>query len=205
MNVQPFPMIYGYMGEGVKKMDDRHIVELYWQREESALRMTAACYGTALTAVAQRILGDPAESEETVNDTYLRAWNAIPPHKPAKLGAFLAKITRELAIDRYRRRTAEKRGVSQYALSLEELGECIPGGETPDEALNGQVLAEHIGAYLTGLKPAVRQAFVSRYFFALSLQEIADQQGATLSWVKTALHRARTGLRDYLEKEGYTV
>lgn len=186
-------------------MNDQQIVELYWQREESALRMTAACYGTALTAVAQRILGDPAESEETVNDTYLRAWNVIPPHKPTKLGAFLAKITRELAIDRYRRRTAEKRVVSQYALSLEELSECIPGGETPDEALNGQVLAEQIGTYLTALKPAVRQAFVSRYFFALSLQEIADQQGVTLSWVKTALHRARVGLRDYLESEGYSV
>lgn len=189
----------------MKKLNDQKIVELYWQRDESALQMTAACYGAALTAVAQRILDDPVESEETVNDTYLKAWNVIPPHKPTKLGAFLAKITRELAIDRYRRRKAEKRGGSQYALSLEELGECIPGGETPDEALDYGMLAQHISAYLTGLKPAVRQAFVSRYFFALSLQEIADKQGVTLSWVKTALHRARKGLRDHLEKEGYSV
>ena len=189
----------------MKKLNDRHIIELYWQRDESALQLTAACYGAALTAVAQRILGDRVDSEETVNDTYLRAWNVIPPHKPAKLGAFLAKITRELAIDRYRRRTAEKRAASQYALSLEELGECIPGGETPDEVLDYEVLAQHIGAYLSELKPAVRQAFVGRYFFALSLQEIADQQRVTLSWVKTALHRARKGLRDYLEKEGYSV
>lgn len=193
------------MGEGVKKLNDQQIVELYWQRDEAALRMTAACYGVALTAVAQRILDDRAESEETVNDTYLRAWHTIPPHRPTKLGAFLAKITRELAIDRYRRRKAEKRGASQYTLSLEELGECIPGSETPDEALDYQQLTEHIGAYLSGLKPAVRKAFVNRYFFALSLQEIADRQGVTLSWVKTALHRARVGLRDYLEKEGYSV
>jgi len=186
-------------------MTDQQIVELYRQRDESALRMTAACYGAALTAVARRILADPAESEETVNDTYLRAWNVIPPHKPAKLGAFLAKITRELAIDRYRRRRAEKRGASQYALSLEELSECLPGGETPDEALDYAVLTRHIEAYLSGLKPALRQAFVGRYFFALSLQEIADRQGVTLAWVKTALHRARLGLRDYLEKEGYSV
>lgn len=186
-------------------MTDQQIVELYWQRDESALRVTAACYGAALTAVAQRILDDRAESEETVNDTYLRAWNVIPPHKPAKLGAFLAKITRELAIDRYRRRRAEKRAASQYALSLEELGECLPGGETPDEALDSQVLAQRIGVYLATLKPSVRQAFVGRYFFALSLQEIADRQGVTLAWVKTALHRARLGLRDYLEKEGYFV
>ncbi|MBQ7088207.1 MAG: RNA polymerase sigma factor [Clostridia bacterium] len=186
-------------------MTDRQIVELYWQRDETALRMTAACYGATLTAVARRILDDAAESEETVNDAYLRAWNAIPPHRPAKLGAFLAKITRELAIDRYRRRKAEKRGASQYALSLDELGECLPGGETPDEALDAKQLAQHVSAYLSGLKPAVRQAFVGRYFFALSLQEIADRQGVTLSWVKTALHRARLGLRDYLEKEGYSV
>ena len=193
------------MGEGVKKLTDQNIVELYWQRDESALQMTAANYGAALTAVAQRILDDRAESEETVNDTYLRAWDVIPPHKPTKLGAFLTKITRELAIDRYRRRKAEKRGASQYALSLEELSECIPGGETPDEALDSKVLAQHIGAYLSTLKPTVRQAFVDRYFFALSLQEIARKQGVTLSWVKTALHRARQGLREYLEKEGYSV
>lgn len=186
-------------------MNDQQIVELYWRRDESALRMTAACYGATLTAVAQRILDDVAESEETVNDTYLRAWNTIPPHRPTKLGAFLAKITRELAIDRYRRRKAEKRAVGQYALSLEELSECVPGGETPDEALDYTLLTEAIGVYLSGLRPAVRQAFVGRYFFALSLQEIADRQGVTLSWVKTALHRARIGLREHLEKEGFSV
>ena len=186
-------------------MNDQHIVELYWQRDERAMQMTAACYGANLTAVAVRILGDFAESEETVNDTYLRAWDIIPPNKPTKLGAFLAKITRELAIDRYRRRKAEKRGASQYALSLDELSECIPGGETPDEALDYALLTKAIGTYLSGLKPMVRQAFVGRYFFALSLQEIADRQGVSLSWVKTALHRTRQGLREHLEKEGYFV
>lgn len=189
----------------MKKLNDQHIVELYWQRDESALQETAACYGATLTAVAQRILDDRVESEETVNDTYLKAWNVIPPHKPTKLGAFLAKITRELAIDRYRRRKAEKRAATQYALSLEELSECIPGGETPDEALDYALLTEAIGNYLAGLKPVVRQAFVGRYFFALSLQEIADKQGVTLSWVKTTLHRTRQGLREHLEKEGFSV
>ena len=94
------------MGEGVKKLNDQHIVELYWQRDERAMQRTAACYGATLTAVAQRILDDLAESEETVNDTYLRAWNVIPPHRPTKLGAFLDKITRDLAIDGFRRRKA---------------------------------------------------------------------------------------------------
>lgn len=189
----------------MKKLNDQQIVERYWQRDESALQQTAARYGATLTAVAQRILDDRAESEETVNDTYLRAWNTIPPHRPTQLGAFLAKITRELAIDRYRRRKAEKRGGLQYVLSLDELSECAPGGETVDEALDYALLTEAIGAYLSAQKPAVRQAFVGRYFFALSLQEIADRQGVTLSWVKTTLHRARIGLREHLEKEGFSV
>lgn len=189
----------------MKKLNDQQIIALYWQRDESALQVTAACYGATLTAVAQRILDDVAESEETVNDTYLRAWNTIPPHRPTRLGAFLAKITRELAIDRYRRCKAEKRQASQYALSLDELSECVPGGETPDEALDYALLTEAIGTYLATLKPAVRQAFVGRYFFALSLQEIADRQGVTLSWVKTVLHRTRQGLRQHLEKEGFSV
>ena len=186
-------------------MEDFEIIELYWQRDERALTESEGKYGRLCQSIALRLLNSFEDSEECVSDTWLRAWNTIPPHKPTKLGAFLAKITRELAIDRYRRRKAEKRGASQYALSLEELSECIPGGETPDEALDSKVLAQHIGAYLATLKPMVRQAFVDRYFFALSLQEIADKQDATLSWVKTALHRARVGLREHLEKEGYSV
>lgn len=186
-------------------MTDERIVELYWQRDEVAIEETAQRYGACLLGMAQRILGDPGESEETVNDTYLKAWNAMPPEKPFRLGAFLSKITRGLAIDRYRRRKAEKRAASEYALSLEELSECIPGGETPEDGLDADQLAGVIGAYLSTLKPLARHAFVRRYFYADSLQDIADELGVRLSWVKTTLHRTRLGLREHLEKEGYCV
>ena len=186
-------------------MNDQRIVELYWQRDESALRETQLSYGAMLLGIARRILEDAGESEETVNDTYLRAWNTIPPSRPFRLGAFLSKITRELAIDRYRRRKAEKRTGNEYALSLEELSECIPGGEQPEEGFDADRLAGVIGDYLRTASTGAREAFVLRYFYALSLQEIARRQGSTLSAVKTALSRTRAGLREYLEKEGYTV
>ena len=186
-------------------MEDKAILDLYVARDELAIAETDRKYGSYCFSVANQILRSAEDSEETVSETLWKTWNSIPPQYPNFLKLFLAKITRELAIDRFRRRKAEKRAATQYALSLEDLSECIPGGETPDEALDSKVLAQHIGAYLTELKPAVRQAFVDRYFFALSLQEIADKQGVTLSWGKTALHRTRLGLRNYLEKEGYSV
>lgn len=186
-------------------MTDERIIDLYWQRDQSAIRETERQYGQRLFQMARRILTDRGESEETVNDTYLRAWTTIPPQRPTVLYAFLAKITRALAIDRYRRRAADKRLPSQYALSLDELGECIPGGENPDDALDLQELAHTISLWLTTLSPSARDAFVCRYFFADSLQEIAIRQDVSLSAVKSTLYRARQSLREHLEKEGYSV
>ena len=184
-------------------MEDFQIVDLYWARNEKAISESERKYGRMLKSLSHSILTSREDAEECVNDTYLAAWQSMPTERPSYLGAFLSKITRNLSIDRYRRSHREKRGGVDNLMA--ELSECIPGGEMPDEALDYGVLAEQIGAYLSGLKPAVRQAFVGRYFFALSLQEIADRQGVTLSWVKTALHRTRQGLREYLEKEGYFV
>lgn len=186
-------------------MTDQRIIDLYWQRDQSAICETDGVYGQRLFEMARRILTDRGESEETVNDTYLRAWETMPPQRPASLWAFLSKITRGLAIDRYRRRTADKRLPSQYALSLDELGECIPGGETPDEALDVHRLADIIRLWLATVPPATRDAFMCRYFFADSLEEIATRQGVSLSAVKSTLHRARQSLRKHLEKEGYSV
>lgn len=186
-------------------MTDQRIVELYWRRDQSAIRETDARYGSFLLSLAMRILSDRGAGEETVNDTYLRAWETIPPARPDALGAFLAKIARAFAIDRWRRRTADKRLPSQYALSLDELGECIPGGESPDAALDARMLADAVGRWLTTLKPQARDAFVCRYFFADSLQDIAARQGVSLSKVKSVLYRARQSLREHLEKEGYSL
>lgn len=186
-------------------MTDERIIDLYWQRDQSAIRETDRVYGPRLLGMAVRILTDRGESEETVNDTYLRAWESIPPQRPAALFAFLSRITRSLAIDRYRRRQADKRLPSQYALSLDELGECIPGGESPDDALDLDTLARTISQWLSTVSPSVRDAFVCRYFYADSLQEIAIRQDVSLSAVKSMLYRARQGLREHLEKEGYSV
>ena len=186
-------------------MNDQRIIDLYWQRDQSAIRETDREYGQRLFEMARRILTDRGESEETVNDTYLRTWESIPPQRPLSLFAFLSKIARSLAIDRYRRRTADKRLPSQYALSLDELGECIPGGESPDDALDVAQLAHTISLWLATVSPSARDAFVCRYFYSYTLEEIAARQGVSLSAVKSTLHRARQSLRKHLEKEGYSV
>ena len=186
-------------------MTDERIIDLYWQRDPSAIHETDREYGQRLFEMARRILNDRGESEETVNDTYLRTWECIPPQRPLSLFAFLSKITRGLAIDRYRRRTADKRLPSQYALSLDELGECIPGGESPDDTLDVRELARTISLWLTTISPSARDAFVCRYFYADAIDEIAARQGVSVSVVKGRLHRARQSLRKHLEKEGYAI
>lgn len=186
-------------------MDDARIIELYWKRDEAALTATEERYGDWLLGIARRILTDPGDSEEAVNDTYLKAWNSIPPHRPMSLGAFLSRITRDLSIDRYRRRTAQKRLASQYTLSLEELAECVSGGEQPEQTADLTLLAACISEFLRRQTPTARQAFVCRYFFADSLGEIAARQDTTVSQVKSMLHRTRQSLREYLQKEGFDV
>ena len=186
-------------------MDDRQIVDLYWQRDEAAIWVTDNRYGDRLLAVALQILSDRCESEEVVNDTYMKAWNAMPPHRPERLCAFLCKITRQLSIDRFRRLRAGKRLLSQYSLSLDELSECVSGGDRPEEDVDAEELARSIGDYLAGLVPPARDAFVCRYFFADSLRDIAARQDTTVSQVKSMLHRVRLGLREHLQKEGYDV
>ena len=186
-------------------MDDNRIVELYWQRDEAALTATEERYGARLLAVARRILADPQESEEAVNDTYLKAWNSIPPNRPASLGAFLVRITRGLSVDRYRRRAAAKRAASPYTLSLEELAECVSAGNTTEQAVDLTLLAASISDFLRQQTPTARQAFVCRYFFADSLREIAARQNVTVSQVKSMLHRTRQSLRTYLQKEGFSL
>ena len=112
-------------------MEDRDIVTLYWQRDQEAIRQTDRQYGRYLSSIAFHILADREDSRETVNDTYLRAWDSMPPHRPQVLSTYLGRITRQLSIDRWRARGRVKRGGSQYALSLEELGDCLSGAATP--------------------------------------------------------------------------
>lgn len=140
-------------------MEDRDIVTLYWQRDEEAIRQTDRQYGRYLSAIAFHILADREDSRETVNDTYLRAWGSMPPHRPQVLATYLGRITRQLSIDRWRTRGRAKRGGSQYALSLEELGDCVSGAATPEEALDLAELGRAIGDYLRTLPLPARRRF----------------------------------------------
>ncbi len=184
-------------------MEDNQIVSLYWDRDEAAIRETETKYGNYLQKIAFNILNNTEDSRESVNDTYLAAWDSMPPHRPNVLSAYLAKLIRRISIDLFRYRTRDKRMASEYALSLTELEDCIPGGNTTEETVNGKLLADAIGIYLRLLPEATRTAFLGRYYFLDSVKEVADYCGMTESKCKSLLHRTRLGLKDYLTKEGY--
>lgn len=186
-------------------MEDGAIVALYWERKESAIKETSDKYGRYLMKIAWNILADHSDAEESVNDTYFHAWNAMPPHKPQILSTFLGKITRHLSIDIYRKRHSAKRGGSEYALSLEELSDCVPGDGNPEEVLDAQELAGHINRFLRELTPEARNLFVRRYFFFDPLSDAASSLGMNESKAKTLLFRTRQKLKDHLEKEGYAL
>lgn len=186
-------------------MQDEEIVALYWQREEQAIQETEQKYGRYLGKIAHNILLDTEDSREAVNDTYLKAWNSMPPHKPAILSTYLGKITRQLSIDRFRGRHREKRRASEYALSLSELEDCVCTGNTTEQDVDLHLLAETIGAYLRTLTPQARNTFVGRYYYMDSLRDVADYYGMSQAAVKSMLFRTRQGLKKYLEQEGYLL
>ena len=186
-------------------MDDQRIIALYWAREEEAIAATQEKYGRYLTAVARNILADGEDSRESVNDTYLRAWNSMPPHRPALLQPFLAKITRELAIDRLRARSRQKRGCGEYALTLDELSDVLSGGDVTQEQVDARQLARAISDFLRTLSPTARTVFLCRYFYCDLIRAVADAHGMTPPAVKSLLHRTRVSLRHYLEQEGFSL
>ena len=186
-------------------MEDEKIVSLYWDRDERAIRETEEKYDRYLTKIAQNILNNYEDSRESVNDTYLAAWNSMPPHRPSVLSTYLAKLTRRISIDIFRGRTRVKRQGSEYALSLQELGECVSGGNTTEEILNVKLLADAIGIYLRTLSPEARNLFIGRYYYLDSLKEAAAYCGMTESKAKSLLHRTRLGLKEHLRKEGFEL
>lgn len=186
-------------------MEDEQIVSLYWQRNESAIRETEVKYSRYLTKIAYNILSDLEDSRESVNDTYLAAWNSIPPHRPGVLSTYLAKITRRISIDRFRYRTRDKRRASEYEISLSELGDCVSGGNTTEEAVNVKLLADAIGIFLRLQSEEARNVFIGRYYFLDSVKDVAAYCGITESKCKTVLHRTRLALKEYLIKEGFAV
>ncbi len=186
-------------------MQDDKIVELYWRKDEAAIKETQEKYDRYLYKIAYNILADREDSKESVNDTYLGAWNSMPPHKPVTLSTYLGKLTRRISIDVFRRKNREKRKGSQYAMSLAELEECISTGDTTVEAVDAKVLGEALNKFLQGVSEEARYAFIGRYYFMDSMKEVATYCGMSESGAKSLLYRTRQELKEYLEKEGYVL
>ena len=183
-------------------MNDSQIVALYWARDEAALSESAAKYGSYCRAIAFHILHSGEDADETVNDTWLGAWNAMPPHRPSVLATFLGKITRRLSLKRWRSRDAQKRGGGETALALDELLDCIPDGKSIDERLEAEELARIIDGFLASLPAAERQVFVRRYWYMASVSEICTQYGYSKSKTESMLFRTRKKLLARLGEEG---
>lgn len=183
-------------------MQDEMILELYWNRDETAIGATAEKYGTYCTCIAQNILHSPEDCEECVNDTWLRTWNAIPPQKPNCLRMFLAKITRNLAFDRYKAQSAQKRN-KEMEMVLDELADCLTTGITAEDHAVGKELEKAINTFLKALPEREGNVFIRRYFFVETPADIGKRYGISAGNVVVILTRTRQKLRVYLQKEGY--
>ena len=178
-------------------MEDQTIVSLFWSRDECAISITADKYGAYCRTVASNILRSPEDVEECINDTWLGAWNAIPPHKPAKLPAFLAKITRNLAYNRVHYNNAQKRSGNLQQI-LTELDNCID----PEETIERATLVDALNTFLRKLPPGKRRLFLRRYWYAQSIADIARETLMTQGAVAMQLQRIRQQLRTYLHEQG---
>lgn len=183
-------------------MEDNEILTLYFQRNEQAIGESEKKYGKYCFSIAHRALGTKEDAEECVNDTWLAAWSRIPPAKPDSLRAFFGRITRNLAVSRFRRLSAEKRGGGQISLAADELAEILPASTpTPDEEAETKELTEAVGRFLRSLPEKECSTFLCRYYFLYPTEEIAKKQGLKENYVRTLLSRTRAKLKDYLEKE----
>ena len=182
-------------------MEDNRIVDLFWQRDETAITETENKYGRFCFSIANRILQNTEDARECVNDTFLAAWNAIPPHRPEILSTFLGKITRRLSLKKRRDSSADKRGGGSVDISLDELEACIPSGQTVDESVDLAVLTEILNDFLAALPEEERRVFLRRYWYFDSVGEIAARFGFGESKVKMTLKRTRDKLRARLQKE----
>lgn len=183
-------------------MDDKGIVDLYFARSEDAIRETAAKYGGYCYTISYNILSSREDAQECVNETYLAAWNSIPPQKPAILAAFLGKVSRYISLDRWKSRSRVKRGGGELPLCLEELAECVSGKESIEDAVIRKEVLAGINRFLGTLPETERRVFLCRYWYLAPVAEIADRFGFSQSKVASMLHRTRGKLNDYLQKEG---
>lgn len=183
-------------------MEDVKIVELFWQRNESAINETKVKYGNYCHSIAYRILNNNEDAEECENDTYLELWKTIPPQKPKILSAYLGMITRQKAIDKWRKKTADKRGGGEFQLSLNELEGCISDENTINDKLEAEEMAKKISDFLRTLPTNECNVFLRRYWYFDSITEISKRYGYGQSKVKMMLKRTREKIVSHLEEEG---
>ena len=186
-------------------MEDKKIIELFWQRSEEAVAAAAEKYGAYCKKVAENILGSPEDAEECVNDTWLQAWENIPPDRPRCLAAYLGRVTRNLSLNRAQYHAAQKRGGGQRALILSELEGCLPAQGGPEQAMEERLLTEAIEGYLRTLSTEKRNIFIRRYWYMMPVKEIAKTYGISQSKTASMLFRMRQELKVHLEKEGIWI
>lgn len=186
-------------------MDDLQIIQLYWDRDPEAIAQTHQKYGPYCFTLAHRILASREDAEECVNDTWLRAWNAMPPQRPGILSAFFGKLTRNLSLDRWRYNRAAKRGGPQVETALEELGECLPAPGRPEDRLEERETADLISRFLREQPQLDRVLFLRRYWYLDSVAALAERFSMNENTVKSRLHRTRLRLKEVLLREGVAV
>lgn len=186
-------------------MEDQNIIKLYFDRDEAAISETASKYGKYCRTIAMNILGSNEDAEECVNDTYLGAWNTMPPQKPSMLSVFLGRITRNLSFNKYKYYHADKRGGGETALILDELGEIVSGEESVEDAILERELINEINSFLNALPKRKRDLFIRRYWYSDSISSIAERYGITENSASVTLNRIRNKLREYLKERGCSI
>lgn len=183
-------------------MKDTELIELYWNRDQSAITETANAYGNYCYSIAYNILNNNEDAEECVNDTWMNAWNSIPPHRPNRLSTYLGKLTRNLSLNRYKLRRTQKRGLGQVEIAFSELEECVPSQIDLEQITDEVVLANAIETFLRTQPRTERNIFVGRYWYLYNISVLAKAYQMSESKVTSLLFRMRKKLKAYLEKEG---
>ena len=186
-------------------MDDNSIIQLYWDRNDQAIKATSEKYGHYCKSIAKNILNNEEDAEECVNDTYLNAWNSMPTHWPERLATFLGKITRNLSFNKYKRNHTQKRGGGEITLVLDELTDCVSDVDNVEQIIDRQELAKAINSFVKGLSIEKRNIFVRRYWYADSISDIANDYGMLQGTVSKILERVRRQLKSYLTERGFKL
>lgn len=186
-------------------MDDNKIIDLYWNRSESAIAETDKRYGRYCYTIAFNILHNKEDAEECVNDTYFKVWGVIPTLRPLKFSAFIGRITRNLSLNKYEYYNAKKRGRGETQVIFEELQGCIVSAESVEDAIEEKLLTEKLNCFLEGLSAEKRNIFMRRYWYLSGVKEIASDYQMSESKVKMVLLRTRKALKEYLEQEGIVL